>query len=149
MKNERGFSLMVLIITIIVIIILAIITMNASFDSVDEAIDSEKKAQAAIDNDKIREIMTYELAGTIELIDVDIDQKRIELRSGDREIVYDGVTYRDGFALYLAEDDIAKVENKMGTFNYYKPYKDLTKSYVVDYRTGTYIRLEEEWDFKN
>ena len=149
MKNERGFSLIVLVITIIVLLILTAITLNSSDKIVDDSIDSQKAANAAIDDDKIMEIMTYELAGTLELIDIEIDQKRIELRSGDREIIYDGVPYRDGFALYLAEEDIEKVENKMGTFNYYKPYKNLTKSYIVDYKTGTYIRLEEKWNFKN
>ena len=149
MKNEKGFSLIVLIVTIIIIIILATITMRSSLDSIDEAAETEKKSLAAIDNDKIREIMTYELAGTVELIDIEIDQKRVELISGEREIVYDGVTYKDGNALYISEDDVTKVENKMGTFNYYKPYKDLTKSYIVDYSTGTYIRLEEEWNFKS
>ena len=149
MKNERGFSLIVLVITIIVLLILTAITLNSSNQVVDDSIESQKAANAAMDNDKIMEIMTYELAGSLELIDIEIDQKRIELRSGDREIVYDDITYRDGFALYIAEEDIAKVENKMGTFNYYKPYKDLTKSYIVDYKTGTYIRLEEKWDFKN
>lgn len=149
MKNERGFSLIVLVITIIVLLILTAITFNSSDRIVDDSIESQKAANAAMDNDKIMEVMTYELAGTVELIDIEIDQKRIELRSGDREIVYDGVPYRDGFALYISEGDIAKVENKMGTSNYYKPYNNLTKSYIVDYSTGTYIRLEEEWDFKN
>lgn len=148
MKNEKGFSLIVLVITIIVIIILAAITFTSSTDVVDQAGEGKQSAEAAIDDDKIREIMTYELAGTYELIDIEIDLKRVEL-SADMQIEYDGVTYGYGYALYLAEDDIEKVEAKTGEVDYYKPYKDLTKSYVVNYTTGDYKRLQEDWKFKN
>ena len=54
MKNEKGFSLMYLVITIIVIIIIAAITINSSNIVVDDAIGSKNTAEAAIDDDKIR-----------------------------------------------------------------------------------------------
>ena len=148
MKNERGFSLIVLVITIIVIIILAAITLNSSDEVIEDSLEAKKAAEAAVDDNKIKEIMTYELAGTYELIDVEIDLKRVELNE-NMQIVYDGVTYGYGYALYMTEEDSEKVEAKTGVVDYYKSYKDLTKSYVVDYTTGDYKRLEEDWKFKN
>lgn len=93
MKNEKGFSLIVLVITIIVIIILAAISLNSSNEVVDEAIDSKIQAEAKIDDDKINEIITYEIAGTKELIDPDINLERIDLNDS-LKIEYDGKVYR-------------------------------------------------------
>ena len=93
MKNEKGFSLIVLVTTIIVIIIIAAISLNSSNDVIDEATDSKIKAEAKIDDDKIDEIITYEVAGTKELIDPDIDFERIELNDS-LKIEYDGSVYR-------------------------------------------------------
>lgn len=148
MKNEKGISLIVLIITIIVIIILAAITMYYSDDVIDDSINSKNEAQIVMDNEKIKEIMIYELAGTYELIDVEINLKRVEL-SDSLQIEYSGDTYGKGYALYLSEKDIDKVETATGSGDYFKPYKDLSKSYVVSFESGDYKRLEEEWKFKN
>lgn len=145
MKNEKGFSLMYLVITIIVIIIIAAITINSSNRVVDDAIDSKKSAEAAIDDDKIREIISLEIAGTKELIDVDIDYKRIEL-SGALKVSYKANEYGDGYVLYLSEQDIKKVEERTGKVGL-EAYKELTRSYIVDTATGEYIRLEDEWSF--
>ena len=133
MREDRGFSLIVLVITIIVILILTTITFRSSNE--------------VIDDDKIKEIMTYELAGTKELIDVEIDLKRIEL-SDTLKIKYEGNEYGIGYSLYLSNEDIDKVENTTGLTGL-KPFKELTKSYVVDYTTGKYKRLENEWQFAN
>ena len=148
MKNEKGFSLMVLVVTIVVLIILASITLNSSDQVIDDSIEAKKKAEATIDDDKIKEIMTYELAGTTELIDIEIDLKRVEL-SEDIQIEYNGVTYKDGSVLYISEKDIEKIEAKTGEYDKYKSFKDLTKSYIVNSDEGTYIRLEEDWKFNN
>ena len=59
LKNEKGFSLIVLVTTIIVIIIIAAISLNSSNNVIDEATDSKIKAEAKIDDDKIDEIITY------------------------------------------------------------------------------------------
>ena len=147
MREDRGFSLIVLVITIIVILILTTITFRSSNEVIDDAVDSKNKAEATIDDDKIKEIMTYELAGTKELIDVEIDLKRIEL-SDTLKIKYEGNEYGIGYSLYLSNEDIDKVENTTGLTGL-KPFKELTKSYVVDYTTGKYKRLENEWQFAN
>lgn len=147
LKNENGISLIVLIIMIVVIIILSVMTIGSSGNTVDESISAKEKAEEEMDNEKIKELITYEIAGTVELIDVEIDLKRIEL-SGDREINYNGKTYGKGYYLYLSEKDIKKVEEETATNNYYKPYKDITKSYIVG-NSGDYIRLKEEWKFNN
>lgn len=148
MKNEKGFSLIVLVITIIVVIILAAITLRSSDGVIDDSLGAKNAAEAAMDDDKIKEIMTYELAGTQELIDLEIDFKRLEL-SDTLQIEYEGKVYGYGYALYLCENDIEKVEAETGKSDYFKSYKDLTKSYVVDYTTGDYKRLEDVWEFKN
>ena len=109
MREDRGFSLIVLVITIIVILILTTITFRSSNEVIDDAVDSKNKAEATIDDDKIKEIMTYELAGTKELIDVEIDLKRIEL-SDTLKIKYEGNEYGIGYSLYLSNEDIDKVE---------------------------------------
>lgn len=93
---------MYLVITIIVIIIIAAITINSSNRVVDDAIGSKNTAEATIDDDKIREIITLELAGTKELIDVDIDYKRIEL-SNALKVTYKADEYGEGYVLYLSE----------------------------------------------
>lgn len=147
MREERGFSLIVLVITIIVILILTTITFRSSNEVIDDAVDSKNKAEATIDDDKIKEIMTYELAGTKELIDVEIDLKRIEL-SDTLKIKYEENEYGIGYSLYLSNEDIDKVEKATGLAGL-KPFKELTKSYVVDYTTGKYKRLENEWEFIN
>lgn len=146
MKNEKGFSLIVLVITIIVLLILATITFNSSIRLVDDAVESKKSAEETIDDDKIKEILTYELAGTYELIDIEINLKRIEL-SNSLKIEYDRNEYGLGYVLYLSENDIKKVEQKTGEVGL-KSYKDLTKSYLVN-SSGEFLRLEEEWKFKN
>ena len=145
MKNEKGFSLMYLVITIIVIIIIAAITINSSNRVVDDAIGSKNTAEAAIDDDKIREIITLELAGTKELIDVDIDYKRIEL-SNALKVTYKADEYVEGYVLYLSEKDIKKVEERTGRVGL-EAYKELTRSYVVNTETGEFVRLEDEWSF--
>ena len=147
MREDRGFSLIVLVITIIVILILTTITFRSSNEVIDDAVDSKNKAEATIDDDKIKEIMTYELAGTKERIDVELDLKRIEL-SDTLKIKYEGNEYGIGYSLYLSNEDIDKVENTTGLTGL-KPFKELTKSYVVDYTTGKYKRLENEWQFAN
>ncbi len=146
MKEEKGFSLMVLVITIVVLIILAAITINSSDIAIGDAIDTKKETEARIDDDKIKEIMTYELAGTKELIDEEIDLKRVELN--DTLIVqYKDEEYGNGYSLYLSEKDINKTSVATGESGY-KPFKEITKSYLVNYVTGEYVRLEEEWKFK-
>lgn len=144
MKNEKGFSLIVLVITIIIILILTAITLDSSNEVVDDAVESKKSADAAIDDDKIKEILIYELAGTHELIDIEIDLKRIKL-SDSLKIEYDRDEYGFGYVLYIAEEDIEKVEDKTGEIGL-KSYKDLTKSYIVN-SSGEFLRLEEEWEF--
>ena len=147
LKNEKGISLIVLIIMIVVIIILSVITINSSDNTIDESISAKEKAEEEMDNEKIKEIITYEMTGTEELIDVEIDFKRVELNDTVK-ISYSGENYGEGYSLYLSEKDIKKAEAKLGTKNYYKPYKDITKSYIVG-SSGDYIRLKEEWDFNN
>ena len=161
MKNEKGISLIVLIIMIVVIIILSAITMNSSDDAIDESIDVKKKAQTTLDNEKIEEIMTYELSGRTELIDAEIDLKRVNL-SDDLKIEYkekqsDGSEkvyyFGDKYTLYLSEKDIEKTEEATGSGDYFKPYKDISKSYVVSHESGEYKRLEvddyleDDWKF--
>ena len=145
MKSEKGVSIVVLIVTIIVIILLSIITLNFSSRLVDDSIDAKKEAEIGMDNEKIKEILTYEIAGTEELIDPEIDLKRIKL-SDTIKIEYSGEVYGEKYTLYLAEEDIKKVEAVTGN-NYYKPYKDITKSYIVKDKTEEFIRLEEDWEF--
>ena len=161
MKNEKGISLIVLIIMIVVIIILAVITMRASDDIVDDSIKAKEEAQITLDNEKIKEIMTYELAGTDELIDVEIDLKRLELSDGlkveYKEKNEDGTEkvyiFGEGYTLYLSEKDIDKVEEATGSGDYFKSYKGITKSYVVSHESGDYKRLEvkdsisDDWQF--
>lgn len=161
MKNEKGISLIVLIIMIVVIIVLAVITMSASDDLIDDTVKSKEEAEITMDNEKIKEIMTYELAGTEELIDVDIDLKRIELsdelkieykekqENGSEKIYYFG----KGYTLYLSEKDIEKAEEATGSGDYFKSYKGITKSYVVAHESGDFKRLEvkdyisDDWKF--
>lgn len=145
MKNEKGFSLIYLVITIIVIIIITTITLNSSDKIVNDAVGSKKSAEAVIDDDKIREIITYEIAGTTELIDLDIDFKRVSL-SNLLKVKYNENEYGDGYVLYLSEQDIKMVENKTGKQGLV-PYKELTKSYVVNIETGEFLRLEDDWSF--
>ena len=147
MKNNKGFSLTVLLVTIVVILILAAISLTSYSYIIQDAGESKNKAEARIDDDKIKEIMTYELAGTTEFIDVDIDFKRIEL-SDTLQIEYGEVLYGTNYDLYLSEDDIEKVEKATGEVGL-KPYKQLTKSYVVNYMSGDFVRLENDWKFKN
>lgn len=147
MKNEKGISLMVLIIMIVVIIILSVITIRSSDSTVDESIDAKEKAEETMDNEKIKEIITYEMAGTEELIDIEIDLKRVELNES-LKIKYSGDVYGEGYTLYISEKDIKKIESETGNSNYYKPYKDITKSYIVG-NSGDYIRLREEWNFNS
>lgn len=146
MKNQKGISIVVLIVTIIAIILLSIITLNFSTILVDDSIDAKKEAEISMDNDKIREIITYEIAGTEELIDAEIDLKRIAL-SDTLKIEYSGEIYGENYTLYLSEKDIKKVEAITGKNNYFKPYKDITKSYIVKDKTEEFIRLEEDWKF--
>ena len=145
MKNQKGVSIVVLIVTIIVIILLSIITLSFSSRLVDDSIDAKKEAEISMDNEKIKEIITYEIAGTEELIDPEIDLKRIKL-SDSIKIEYSGEIYGDKYTLYLSEKDIEKVEAVTGN-NYYKPYKGITKSYIVKDKTEEFIRLEEDWEF--
>lgn len=145
MKNEKGFSLIYLVITIIVIIIIATITLNSSDRIVDDAIDSKKSAEATIDDDKIKEIIMYEIAGTTELIDLDIDFKRISL-SNLLKVKYKENEYGDGYVLYLSEKDIKTVEKKTGKQGL-ESYKELSRSYVVNSQTGEFLRLEDDWSF--
>ncbi len=147
MKEEKGFSLMVLVITIVTIIILAAIALASSNGLIDDAIDSKKSTEAILDDEKIKEIMTYELAGTKELIDIEIDLKRVEL-SDTLCVLYDGNEYGNGYSLYLSEQDIEKVSTATGLTGL-KAYKELTKSYLVDYVKGKFVRLENDWTFKN
>ena len=144
MKNDKGISLIVLIIMIVVIIILSIITMRTSGDTVDESIEAKEKAQIVLDNEKIEEIITYELAENMELIDVEIDLKRIKLNDS-LKLEYSGETYGEGYTLYLSEKDIEKVEKVTGSGDFFKSYKGITKSYVVNHESCEYIRLLEEW----
>lgn len=146
MNNEKGFSLIVLVITIIVILILTMITLDSSSEVIDDAVESKKSADATIDDDKIEEILVYELAGTYELIDIEIELKRIAL-SDTLKVKYGRDEYGFGYVLYIAEEDIEKVEDKTGEIGL-KSYKDLTKSYIVN-SSGEFFRLEEEWEFKD
>ena len=54
---------------------------------------------------KKEEILIYEYAGTYELIDIEIDLKRVQL-SDDLQIEYDDEVYGYDCVLYLAEEDI-------------------------------------------
>lgn len=146
LKNEKGISLITLVITIVTIIILASITLGPSGGAVDESVEAKEKAEAEIDNQKIEEIITYELAQTNELIDLEIDLKRINL-SDTLQVDNSGDIYGNGYTLYLAKRDIYKVEAKTGSGDYFKPYKDLFKSYVVNHSSGEYKRLVNEWKF--
>lgn len=146
MKSEKGVSLIVLVISIIVLIILSAITINSTDNSLDNSIEAKKAAEAKMDDEKIKELITYELAGTYDLIDVEIDLKRIVL-ADTLQIEYEGITYGEGYTLYLSDEDVKKVEQKTGMTDYYKSYKDITKSYVVNSSTGDFKRLEEDWEF--
>ena len=146
MKNQKGFSLIVLVITMIVLIIILTIVINPSAKVLDDTEKSKELAEASIDNDKIQQIINYELAGTQDLIDIEIDMKRIEL-SNDITVHNNGNTYGDGWVLYICERDIPKIERKTGNEDFYKSYKDITRSYVVNKNSGTYIRLEYDWKF--
>lgn len=145
MKKENGFSLIVLVVTIVVLIILAAITFTTSGDAIDKAGESKEEAEATMDDDKIKEIITYEMAGTKELIDIEIDFKRVELNENLR-VKYNDKEYGIGFSLYLSEKDITKVEEATGESGW-KSYKDITKSYIIESETGTFIRLKDEWEF--
>ena len=145
MKNESGFSMIVLVVTIVILLILTGITFNASGDAIDDAAKSKETAEATMDDDKIKEIMTYELAGTKELIDIEIDLKRVELDE-TLKVKYEDKEYGIGYCLYISDKDIEKVEEAT-TIEGWKSYKEITRSYVVDYTTGKYIRLQEDWEF--
>ena len=146
MKKEKGFSLIVLVVTIIVIIIMAAITFTTASNVLKDSADAKIQAQAKIDDDKIESVIQYETAGTYDLIDEEIDLKRLPL-SNDLEIVYNGKTYGEGYALYISAEDLVKVEAKTGRQYFYKQFKDITKSYVVNSSTGDYVRLQDEWVF--
>lgn len=158
MNNKKGFSLIVLIITIVVIIILAAITMNTSDYIIDDSSKAKNEAEAAMDEDKIKETLLYELAGTHELIDVEIEFKRLKL-SDDLQIEYEikdenyevteVKTFGKGYVLYIAEKDIDKIANKTGSGDYFKSYKGITRSYVVNTTSEEFFRLQEDWHFKN
>lgn len=149
MKNEKGFSLIVLVLTIIIMIIIIAITMDPSTEVIDEADKSKQAVEAAQDDQKIKEIITYEIGGTTELIDPNIDFMRLPL-SNDIQVKYQDITYGVGYVLYLSDKDLEKVSIKTATTNYYQPFKDLTESYVVDTNTGSYIRLDtNDWAFVN
>ena len=146
MKNQKGFSLIVLVITIVVIIILAAITLTPGTKVIDDSANSKEQAEATLDDDKIRSIITYEVAGTTELINPEIDLMRLQL-DNSTQVVYKGVSYGTGYTLYIAKQDIAKIEQKTGRSDYYKSFNDLTKSYIVDNNSGTFTRLVEDWSF--
>ena len=146
MKTEKGYSLIVLVLTIVVMVILIAIALKPSTQVLDDTEEAKKQAEAAIDDDKIKEIINYETAGIPDLIDVEIVYKRIPLTE-DIAVSNKGITYGTGWTLYIAERDIEKIEEKTGQRNYYKPYNDITRSYVVDTDTGHFVRLEVDWTF--
>ena len=122
-------------------------TINDSSVTIDESIDAKEKAQITLDNEKIEEILTYELAENHDLIDLEINLKRLQLNDSI-QIEYNGNIYGTGYTLYLSEKDIKKVEEITGSGDYFKSYKDLSKSYIVGHEAGDYIRLSETWNFK-
>ena len=147
MKSEKGFSLIVLVLTIIIMLIIISIAMKNSTEILDETEEGKKSVEATEDDQKIKEIITYELAGTTELIDPSIDLMRLPL-SNEIQVKYEDVIYGTGFVLYLSDKDLEKVEKITDTIGYYQSFKELTESYVVDYQSGNYVRLKtEEWSF--
>ena len=149
LKNEKGFSLIVLVLTIIIMLIIIAITMDPGTEVIDEADKSKQAVEATQDDQKIKEIITYELGGTTELIDPNIDFMRLPL-SNDIQVKYQDITYGTGYVLYLSDKDLEKVSTKTATTNYYQSFKDLTESYLVDTNTGNYIRLDtNHWSFVN
>ncbi len=136
-KSNNGISMITLVITIIVIIILASVALNGSTRMMGDANKAREDANADMDNDTIRTILTYAITDNDAKVGFELTESIVVKDSGDRE-------YGKGFYLIPGgtKYDLATIEQRTGQSNI-KAYKDITAAYVVDYDNGTFVRLDE------
>ncbi|MBR3887536.1 MAG: hypothetical protein IKJ32_00355 [Clostridia bacterium] len=138
LKNNKGVSMISIVITIIVIIILSAVALSNSSDMIDDSITAVTEADKMEDNDTIRTLLTYAVTDRSARTGIALsDSTNVVIGSGD-------VNYGTGYYLIVggSGDSIKKIEEKTGATGL-KAYKDLTAPYVVNYDMGTYERIEE------
>ena len=137
-NENRGVSMVTLVVTIVIVIILAAIALGGSTKMIDDSVDAKESANASEENDIIRSLLTYaitddDLREGIELV----DDVLVVIGSGDKE-------YGSGYYLIPGGTDkeMEEIKSKTGNENLRK-YKDFTAPYVVDYDNGKFERIEE------
>ena len=138
LKNNKGVSMISLVITIIVIIILSAVALSNSSDMIDDSMIAVSEADKMEDNDTIRTLLTYAITDRSARMGIALsDSTNVVIGSGD-------VNYGTGYYLIVggSGDTVKKIEEKTGATGL-KAYKDLTAPYVVNYDMGTYERIEE------
>ncbi len=136
-KNDRGISMITVVITVIVLLILTTISMRSSTDLIDNSTDARDDTDVFLDNDEIKSLLTHAI---VEEPDEGIqlmEGRIVVIGSGDKE-------YGAGFHLIPGGEDevIEAIREKTGD-DTIKKYKNLTAPYVVNYTTGEYERIEE------
>ena len=113
------------------------VALNSSTKMMDDAIESKKQANADMDNDTIRSLLTHAITDKDARIGFELTDDIVIKDSGDIE-------YGKGYYLIPGgtKEDITSIENGTGETNV-KIYKSITAAYVVDYDNGTFVRLDE------
>lgn len=137
-KKDKGISMITLVITIVVIIILAAVSLGGSTDMINKSGEAKEDAAMYADKEQIRGLIDYVYSGLEEKVGV-------QLIDGALIVIDDnGKEYGSGYYLIPGgkDEEIKYIREKSGYTNLNR-YQELSTSYVVNYSTKEYVRLEE------
>ena len=137
-KDNKGISLLTVIVTVIVMIILAGVATTYSLEIISDSGEAQKEAAIYEDREIIRNLMTNTINNKNERVGFALlDDSIVVIGSGDKE-------YGTGYHLIPGGDDkgdLGVIKLKLGD-DTITAYRNLSAPYVVDYYTGKYERIE-------
>lgn len=138
MKNNKGVSLMTLIVTIVVMLIITGVAINKSIRLIDDSVKATEDAEIFDDNEQIRSLLMNAITDKSLVTGYALINNSVEV------IDAEGNVYGTNYHLIPGgdEEDLKAIAEKFGETNVIA-YKGITAPYVVDYYTSKFVRIED------